>query len=88
MQAEAASNKTEDFSDIKIQVGSRLGSKVIIANNLNKSYGDRNLIKDLSFSLPQGGIVGIIGPNGVGKTTVHNKILLLYCHAQILRTKI
>ncbi len=64
-----------DFTDIKIQVGSRLGTKVIIADHLNKSYGDRVLIKDLSFSLPQGGIVGVIGPNGVGKTTLFKAIV-------------
>ncbi len=75
MEAEAAAAKNVDFTDIKIQVGSRLGTKVIIADQLNKSYGDRVLIKDLSFSLPQGGIVGVIGPNGVGKTTLFKTIV-------------
>ena len=75
MEAEAAAMKEIDFSDIKIQVGSRLGTKVIVADNICKSYGDNTLIKDLSFSLPQGGIVGIIGPNGVGKTTLFKTIV-------------
>ncbi len=75
MQAEAAAAKSVDFSDIKILPGSRLGTKVIVADNVNKSYGDRVLIKDLSFSLPQGGIVGVIGPNGVGKTTLFKTIV-------------
>ena len=75
MEAEAAAMKEVDFSDIKIQVGSRLGRKVIVAEHINKSYGDRVLIKDFSFSLPQGGIVGVIGPNGVGKTTLFKSIV-------------
>ncbi|MFI3237440.1 MAG: energy-dependent translational throttle protein EttA [Lachnospiraceae bacterium] len=75
MEAEAAATKEVDFTDIKIQVGSRLGTKVIVADNINKSFGDRVLIKDLSFSLPQGGIVGVIGPNGVGKTTLFKSIV-------------
>lgn len=75
MESQAAAAKDIDFSDIKIQVGSRLGRKVIVAENINKSYGDRVLIKDLSFSLPQGGIVGVIGPNGVGKTTLFKTIV-------------
>lgn len=75
MESQAAAAKDLDFSDIKIQVGSRLGRKVIVAENINKSFGDRVLIKDLSFSLPQGGIVGVIGPNGVGKTTLFKSIV-------------
>ncbi len=75
MQAEAAAAKSVDFTDIKILPGSRLGTKVIVAENVNKSFGDRVLIKDLSFSLPQGGIVGVIGPNGVGKTTLFKTIV-------------
>ena len=75
MEAKASSNKTTDFTDIKIQVGQRLGTKVIEAENLCKSFNDRVLIKDLSFSLPQGGIVGVIGPNGVGKTTLFKSIV-------------
>ena len=75
MEAKAAATKEVDFTDIKIQVGSRLGTKVIVADHINKSFGDRVLIKDLSFSLPQGGIVGVIGPNGVGKTTLFKTIV-------------
>lgn len=75
MESQAAAAKDVDFSDIKIQVGSRLGRKVIVADHINKSFGDRVLIKDLSFSLPQGGIVGVIGPNGVGKTTLFKSIV-------------
>ncbi len=75
MQAQAAAAKSVDFTDIKIVAGSRLGTKVIVAENINKSYGERVLIKDLSFSLPQGGIVGVIGPNGVGKTTLFKTIV-------------
>ncbi len=75
MEAQARSFKQLDFSDIQIPVGPRLGTKVIVADNINKSYGDRVLMKDLSFSLPQGGIVGIIGPNGVGKTTLLKAIV-------------
>ena len=75
MEAKASQNKATDFTDIKIQVGQRLGTKVIEAENLCKSFGDRVLIKDLSFSLPRGGIVGVIGPNGVGKTTLFKTIV-------------
>ncbi|MFI3176369.1 MAG: energy-dependent translational throttle protein EttA [Eubacteriales bacterium] len=75
MEAQAAASKEVEFSDIKILVGSRLGRKVIEADHINKSYGDNLLIKDLSFSLPQGGIVGVIGPNGVGKTTLFKTIV-------------
>ncbi|WP_409969374.1 energy-dependent translational throttle protein EttA [Bengtsoniella intestinalis] len=75
MEAEAAANKSNDFSDIKIVAGSRLGTKVIIADQIQKSFGDRVLIENLSFSLPQGGIVGVIGPNGVGKTTLFKSIV-------------
>ncbi len=75
MEAQAAASKEAEFSDIKIQVGSRLGRKVIVADHIHKSYGDNLLIKDLSFSLPQGGIVGVIGPNGVGKTTLFKTIV-------------
>lgn len=75
MEADAAAHKDQEFSDIRIQVGERLGTKVIVAEGLSKNFGDRNLIKDLSFSLPQGGIVGVIGPNGVGKTTLFKSIV-------------
>ncbi len=75
MEAEAAKNTTSDFSDIKIPVGQRLGTKVIVAENISKSFGDRVLMEKLSFQLPQGGIVGVIGPNGVGKTTLFKAIV-------------
>ena len=75
MEAEARAMEKLDFSEIQIPVGPRLGTKVIVADNINKSYGDRVIIEDLSFSLPQGGIVGIIGPNGVGKTTLFKAIV-------------
>ena len=75
MEAEARASKKLDFTEIQIPIGPRLGSKVIVAENLMKSFGDRMLIDDLSFSLPQGGIVGVIGPNGVGKTTLFKTIV-------------
>lgn len=75
MEAEARSAEKIDFSEIHIPVGPRLGAKVIVAEDICKSYGDRVLIDKLSFTLPQGGIVGIIGPNGVGKTTLFKAIV-------------
>ncbi len=61
-------------AQIIIPPGERLGQEVITVENLNKSFGDKLLIEDLSFKLPAGGIVGIIGPNGAGKTTLFNMI--------------
>lgn len=75
MEAEARSAKKLDFAEIQIPVGPRLGSKVIVADHLHKAFGDRVLIDDLSFTLPRNGIVGVIGPNGVGKTTLFKTIV-------------
>ena len=61
-------------SQISIPAGPRLGDLVIEAEHLNKAFGDKVLIDDLSFKLPPGGIVGIIGPNGAGKTTLFRMI--------------
>lgn len=75
MQAEAKRAKKLDFEEIQIPPGPRLGTVVLRAENLCKGFGDRQLIKDLSFNLPPNGIVGIIGPNGVGKTTLFKTIV-------------
>ena len=75
MAAEAEKTRKLDFEEIQIPAGPRLGSVVIEAINLTKGFGDRVLIDNLSFSLPRGGIVGIIGPNGVGKTTLFKTIV-------------
>lgn len=75
MEAEARSAKSVDFTDITIPVGPRLGSKVLEVEHLHKQFGDRALIDDLSFSLPRNGIVGVIGPNGVGKSTLFKMIV-------------
>jgi ATP-binding cassette ChvD family protein len=75
MEAEAMQFKRVDFTEIHIPVGPRLGNKVLEVHDLCKSYDGRELIKNLSFSLPRNGIVGIIGPNGVGKTTLFKMII-------------
>jgi len=75
MAAEAERTRRLDFEEIQIPPGPRLGSLVIEASHLSKGFGDRSLIRDLSFSLPRNGIVGIIGPNGVGKTTLFKTIV-------------
>lgn len=75
MEAESRSAKSVDFTDITIPVGPRLGSKVLEVEHLHKQFGDRVLIDDLSFSLPRNGIVGVIGPNGVGKSTLFKMIV-------------
>jgi len=65
----------EDTAEILIPVPERLGDDVVIASNLKKGYGDRLLFDTLGFSLPRGGIVGIIGANGAGKTTLFRMIV-------------
>ena len=74
LAAEAEKNRTIDTAEINIPPGPRLGSDVLQATNLTKGFGDRVLIDDLSFTLPRAGIVGIIGPNGVGKTTLFKMV--------------
>lgn len=75
MAAEAEKMRTLDFEEIQIPPGPRLGAQVIEVEELTKGFGDRTLIKDLTFDLPRNGIVGIIGPNGVGKTTLFKTIV-------------
>ncbi|QWC85911.1 energy-dependent translational throttle protein EttA [Nocardioidaceae bacterium] len=75
MAAEAERMKKIDTAEINIPAGPRLGDVVLEAKNLTKSFGDRTLMEDLSFSLPRAGIVGVIGPNGVGKTTLFRMII-------------
>lgn len=75
MAAEAERTRKLDFEEIQIPPGPRLGSQVIEVSKLKKGFGDRVLIDDLSFTLPRNGIVGVIGPNGVGKTTLFKTIV-------------
>ena len=75
MAAEADKTRKLDFEEIQIPPGPRLGNTVVEVKNLTKGFDDRVLIEDLSFSLPPNGIVGIIGPNGVGKTTLFKMIV-------------
>ncbi|WP_043672235.1 energy-dependent translational throttle protein EttA [Clavibacter michiganensis] len=75
MVTEAERTRKLDFEEIQIPVGPRLGSQVIDAKKLHKQFGERVLIDDLSFTLPRNGIVGVIGPNGVGKTTLFKTIV-------------
>jgi ATP-binding cassette ChvD family protein len=75
MAAEAEKNRKLDFEEIQIPPGPRLGSVVVEVNDLRKGFGDRVLIDGLSFDLPRNGIVGVIGPNGVGKTTLFKTIV-------------
>jgi ATP-binding cassette ChvD family protein len=75
MVTEAERTRKLDFEEIQIPVGPRLGAQVIDAKKLKKGFGDRVLIEDLTFTLPRNGIVGVIGPNGVGKTTLFKTIV-------------
>ena len=75
MAAEAEKTRKLDFEEIQIPVGPRLGNIVVEVEHLDKGYDGRILIKDLSFTLPRNGIVGVIGPNGVGKTTLFKTIV-------------
>ena len=75
MASEAEKTRKLDFEEIQIPPGPRLGSVVVEAINLSKGFDGEELIHDLSFSLPRGGIVGVIGPNGVGKTTLFKMIV-------------
>ena len=75
LAAEAERNRAVDLAEINIPPGPRLGSDVLQATKLTKGFGDRVLIDNLSFTLPRAGIVGIIGPNGVGKTTLFKMVI-------------
>jgi ATP-binding cassette ChvD family protein len=75
MAAEAEKTRKLDFEEIQIPPGPRLGNVVVEVSHLDKGFDGRVLVKDLSFSLPRGGIVGVIGPNGVGKTTLFKTIV-------------
>ncbi|WP_327590036.1 energy-dependent translational throttle protein EttA [Nonomuraea sp. NBC_00507] len=74
MAAEADKYRKLDFEEIQIPPGPRLGTTVIKSDELTKGFGDRLLMEGLTFDLPRNGIVGIIGPNGVGKTTLFRMI--------------
>ncbi|HEY8827075.1 MAG TPA: energy-dependent translational throttle protein EttA [Jatrophihabitantaceae bacterium] len=75
MASEAEKTRKLDFEEIQIPPGPRLGTVVVDSSHLDKGFDARMLIKDLSFTLPRGGIVGVIGPNGVGKTTLFKMII-------------
>ena len=75
MAAEAERTRKLDFEEIQIPPGPRLGGLVLEAKHLTKGFDGRTLIDDLSFTLPRNGIVGIVGPNGVGKTTLFKTIV-------------
>ncbi|MEO0024695.1 MAG: hypothetical protein RL196_1136 [Actinomycetota bacterium] len=75
MAADADRTRKLDFEEIQIPAGPRLGSIVLEAKNLQKGFDGRSLVNGLSFSLPRNGIVGVIGPNGVGKSTLFKTIV-------------
>ncbi|MEU6497117.1 energy-dependent translational throttle protein EttA [Streptomyces sp. NPDC046984] len=75
LASEAARTRKLDFEEIQIPPGPRLGNLVLQAEHVTKGFGDRLLVDDLSFSLPRGGLVGVLGPNGVGKTTLFKMIV-------------
>ena len=75
MAAEADRTRKLDFEEIQIPPGPRLGSVVVQADHVEKGFGDKLLMDDLSFDMPRNGIVGVIGPNGVGKTTLFKMIV-------------
>src|SRR3954453_537123 len=75
MAAEADKHRKLDFEEIQIPAGPRLGNVVVEVDHLDKGFGDRILIDGLSFTLPRNGIVGVVGPNGVGKTTLFKTIV-------------
>jgi ATP-binding cassette ChvD family protein len=75
MATEAEKTRKLDMEEIQIPPGPRLGNMVVEANHLTKGFGDRMLFDDLSFTLPRNGIVGVIGPNGVGKTTLFKMLV-------------
>lgn len=75
MAAEAEKTRKLDFEEIQIPPGPRLGNVVLEASHLNKGFDGRTLIDDLSFTLPRNGIVGVVGPNGVGKSTLFKTIV-------------
>ncbi len=75
MASEAERTRKLDFEEIQIPPGPRLGSVVVEASHLDKGFDGELLMKDLSFTLPRGGIVGVIGPNGVGKTTLFKMMI-------------
>jgi ATP-binding cassette ChvD family protein len=75
MLTKRAEDQLEDSIELRIPPGPRLGDKVVTVDNVTKGYGDRTLIKDLSFELPAGAILGVVGANGMGKSTLLKMIL-------------